>query len=207
MANHVLPRPGLLQRIARLAIVAPRRTLVVATLFLIGAGIFGIPVAGNLSAGGFSDPDSESTRAATVLVDKFAQGDVQLLLLVTAPDGVDSPAARAVGADIADQLARAEHVTSVTSAWTAPPPAAAALVSEDRRSGLIVAGISGGESQSQGYADDLSDRFAHDRNGVTVRSGGIAMVNAQITAQAQRDVLVMEAIGGGLAWGSVVLRW
>jgi uncharacterized membrane protein YdfJ with MMPL/SSD domain len=198
-------RGGLLHRIASLAIAAPRRTLAVAALVMVAAGIFGIPVAQSLSAGGFQDPTSESARAATLLTDKFRQGDMQLLFVVTAPDGVAGPAARAVGTEISDQLSRSAHVTSVTSAWTAPPAAAASLVSKDGRSGLIVAGISGGETNSQKYADALSERFARDRNGVTVRSGGVAMVNAQITEQAQRDVLVMEAIAIPLSF--IVLVW
>src|SRR5580692_7817739 len=86
-------RGGLLQRIARLAIVAPRRTIAIAALLLVAAGIFGVPVAKSLSAGGFQDPTSDSARATKILTDKFGQGDVQLLLVVSAPDGFDSPAA------------------------------------------------------------------------------------------------------------------
>ncbi len=200
-----LPRRGLLDRTARLAIAAPRRTIAVAALTMLAAGIFGIPVARTLSAGGFQDPTSESARATSVLTDKFGRGDAQLLFVVSAPGGAAGPAARAVGTEIADQLTRSAHVSSVTSAWTAPPQATAALVSKDGGSGLIVAGITGGETEAQKYAAALSDRFAHDRHGVDVRSGGLAMVNAQITDQAQRDVLLMEAIAIPLSF--IVLVW
>ena len=196
---------GVLQRIAYLAITAPRRTIATSALLMVAAGVFGIPVAQSLSAGGFGDPTSQSARATKILTDKFGQGDVQLLFVVSAPDGVTSPAARAVGTEIADQLGRAAHVTSVTSAWTAPPPAAASLVSKDGKSGLVVAGISGAETDAQKYADALSQQFAHDRNGVSVRSGGVAMVNVQVTEQAQRDVLTMEAIAIPLSF--IVLVW
>ena len=70
------------------------------------AGIFGVPVAKSLSASGFQDPTSESARATKLLTDKFGQGDVQLLVVVSTPDGVDSPAARAVGTEIVDQLTK-----------------------------------------------------------------------------------------------------
>jgi RND superfamily putative drug exporter len=72
-------RGGLLQSIATLAIAAPRRTLAVAALVMAAAGVFGIPVAQSLSAGGFADPTSESARATKVLTDKFGLGDMQLL--------------------------------------------------------------------------------------------------------------------------------
>jgi RND superfamily putative drug exporter len=52
--------------------------------------------------------------------------------------------------------------------------------------GLIVAGITGEESDAQRYATTLSDEVAYDRDGITVRSGGVAMVNVQITEQSQR---------------------
>jgi RND superfamily putative drug exporter len=194
-----------LHRIARLAIAAPRRVIAVAALATVAAGILGIPVANSLCACGFQDPTSESATATQLLTEKFGQGAVPLLIVVTAADGFNSGPARAAGTEIVDQLRASPHVATVTSAWTAPPPAAAELVSKDGRSGLIVAGITGGESDSQEYAKTLSDQVAHDRPGVTVRSGGVAMVNVQITEQSQRDVLLMELIAIPLSF--VVLVW
>ena len=77
----------MLQRIALLAIAAPRRIIAVAVLVMVACGIFGIPVAKHLSAGGFQDPTSESAQATKLLVDKFGQGDMQLVISVTADGG------------------------------------------------------------------------------------------------------------------------
>src|SRR6202012_5247715 len=112
-------RGGLLRRIAERAIAAPAWPIAAAALVMVVAGIFGIPVAKSLSAGGLQDPTSESARATKLLTNKFGQGDLQLLFVVSDRDGATSTAARAVGTDIADQLSRSAHVTSVTSAWTA----------------------------------------------------------------------------------------
>ncbi len=190
---------------AWLAIAAPRRIIAAAVLVMVAAGIFGIPVAKSLSAGGFQDPTSESARATQLLTDKFGQGDLQLLITVCAPDGFASGPARAAGTDIAGQLSRSPHVPSVASAWAVPPEAATDLVSRDGKCGLIVAGITGGKNNAQKYADTLSDEVAHDRDGVTVRSGGLAMVNRQITALSQRDLLLVEAIAVPLSF--LVLIW
>ncbi len=195
----------MLQRIASLAIAAPRRVIAVAALVTVAAGIFGIPVAKSLCACGFEDPRSESATATRLLTDKFGQGDVQMLIIVSSPDGYSSSPARSVGTEVADELSRSPHVASVTSAWTAPPPAATELVSKDGKSGLIVAGITGGESDSQKHAKALSEEVAHDRDGVTVRSGGVAMVNVQITEQSQRDLLLMESLAIPLSF--IVLVW
>ncbi|WP_163801637.1 MMPL family transporter [Mycolicibacterium sediminis] len=182
---------------------APRRFLVLAALLTVAAGIVGLPVVTKLCACGFEDPTSESAQASQLLVDRFGQGSAQLLLVVTAPGGYRS--ATGVATRIVDELERSPHVATVTSAWTAPPPATAELVSTDGRSGLIVAGITGGESRSPTYAQDLADQLAGDRNGVSVRAGGSAMVNAQITAQSQHDLLVMESLAIPLSFVVLVL--
>ena len=61
-------------------------------------------------------------------------------------------------------------MAQVTSAWTSPPSAAPALISKDGKTGLIVAGITGGESEAQKHAKDARPtQVVHDRDGVTVR--------------------------------------
>lgn len=194
-----------LQWVAHLALAAPRRFLALAALVAVAAGIFGVPVAQSLCACGFEDPSAESARAAALLTDEFGQGTLQLVIVVSSPAGYHSDKARAVGEEIVGELDRSPHVAAVTSAWTAPSPGAAELISADERSGLIVAGISGDETDAQGYAKALSDSLVHDRDGVTVRAGGSAMVNVQITEQSQRDLLLMESLAIPLSF--LVLVW
>jgi len=198
-------RGGVLHRIAYLAIAAPRRMLVVAALVAVAAAIFGVPVAKSLCACGFEDPASESAKAQQLLTDKFHVGDVQLVIVVSAPGGANGSAASTVGTELVDDLRASPHVTSVTSLWTASPPERAALASSDGRSGLIVAGIAGKENKTQEYAKDLSDRLVHDRDGVTVRAGGNAMVNLEITEQSQRDLFLMESLAIPISF--LVLVW
>ncbi|MGO9154570.1 MMPL family transporter [Mycobacterium sp.] len=195
----------MLQRIARLAIAAPRRIIGVAVLVFIAAAVFGIPVADSLSPGGFQDPNSESARAIQVLTDKFGQSGQQMLILVTAPGGVNSDQARKVGTDLVDQLQHSPLVYNATSAWTAPPGASADLISTDGKSGLIVVNVKGGENYAQKNAQTLSDQFIHDRDGVTVRAGGPAMQYAQINKQNREDLLLMEMIALPLTF--LVLVW
>ena len=194
----------MLHRIALMAIAAPRRILVAALLLMVGCGVFGIPVIQHLSAGGFQDPTSESAEATQLLVDKFGQGDMELVIGVTSGSGI-AGAARGVGTDIAAKLAESPYVGDVTSAWTAPPGAAPALISEDGTTGLIVAGITGGESDAQKHAKELTDALVSDRDGVTVRAGGTAMTYVQINSQSEKDLLLMEAIAIPLSFA--VLVW
>ena len=142
-------RHPLLHRIALSALAAPRRILVAAALLTVALGVFGVPVAKSLSPSGFSDPGSESAHAAALLTEKFDQGDVQMLIVVSSPDGIDAQEVREVGTEIVADLDDNPHVAGVSSPWTTPPAAAADLVSRDRTAGLIVAGITGTEAQKQ----------------------------------------------------------
>lgn len=188
-----------------MALAAPRRILIIAALMAVAAAVFGVPVAQKLTAGGFSDPGAESSRAADLLTRKFDQGDMQLLIVVSAPDGAMSPAARAVGTQVAAELHASPNVATVNSAWDTPHPALAELLSKDGKAGLIVAGIGGGEKHAQDNATELTDRLVRDRDGVSVLAGGTAMVNSQITAQSQRDLLLMESIA--IPFSFLVLVW
>ena len=193
----------MLQGFTRLAIGAPRRIIAGALLVMIGTAIFGIPVTKSLSAGGVRDPTSESSQAAKLLSDKFGQGDMAMIISVTSNGGVDSPAARGVGTDIVQRLQTSPNVGQVTSAWTTP--SGPSLISEDHRTGLIVAGISGSDNETQKYARQLADQLVHDRDGVTVRAGGEATIYTQIEAQTTKDLLLMESIAMPLSF--LVLVW
>ncbi|MGB0971595.1 MAG: MMPL family transporter [Mycobacterium sp.] len=195
----------MLHRIGALAQAAPRRILLAAALLTVALAIFGVPVAKDLSPSGFQDPGSESTAAQKLLTSKFGQGDVQLIIAVSSPEGIDSSQAREAGAAIVDALNKRPHVADVSSAWTSPPAVAADLVSRDRTAGLIVAGITGTEPQQQAYASEISDEVTRDGDGVVVRTGGTAMVNVQVTKQSQQDLLIMESLAIPLSF--LVLVW
>lgn len=195
----------MLNGIARLALAAPRRVLAVAVLVMAVIAIFGIPVIGSLSAGGMRDPDAESSRAAALLVGKFGQGDMDMIITVTSDDGAQGPRATAVGTELVERLKESANVGRVLSAWTVPPSAASGLISKDGKTGLIVAGISGGEVHAQKNAKRLSELLVHDRDGVTVRDGGEATVFWQINGQTEKDLVLVESLAMPLIF--VVLVW
>ena len=205
---------AVLHRIAQLAIRSPRLILAVAALFTAAAAVFGIPVANHLSAGGFQDPGSESARAARLLSDKFKQSEQQMLITVTDPSGATGDKAptaatgdkaRAAGTDIVARLAASPNVLNVTSPWTSPPAAAAELFSKDGTTGLIVATMAGGENKAQEYAAELAAPVVGDRDGLTIRAGGTAMIYKQINDQTKSDLLLMEMIAVPLSF--LVLVW
>jgi putative drug exporter of the RND superfamily len=193
-----------LQGIARLAIVAPRRIIGLALLVMVAAGIFGLPVTQTLSAGGFNDPSSQSAKASALLADKFHQSDTDLIITVTSEGGVHSAAAQAVAGQVVAVLKESPYVADLSSAWTASPATANALVSTDGKTGLVVAGIVGGENEYPKRARELADRLPSDRDGVTIRAGG-ALTYAEANEQSERDLLLMESIAIPVSF--VVLVW
>jgi uncharacterized membrane protein YdfJ with MMPL/SSD domain len=191
--------------IARLAIAAPRRVIAVAVLVMLATAIFAIPVTKSLSAGGGLDPGAESSRASAVLSQKFDQGDMSMFITVTSDGGARGRQATAVGTELVRRLQNSVHVGQVQSAWTAAPAAARAFISKDGRTGLIVAAISGGETNAQVNAKELAGELIHGREGVTVRAGGEATVYWQVNEQTQNDLLFMEALALPLSF--LVLVW
>ncbi len=193
----------MVERSARLAVAAPRRVLGVALLFAIAAAVFGIPAAKSLSAGGFVDPTSESARANAILAEKFDQGGMGLVLLVSSAGGAKDGPARAAGTDIARRLAESPFVSQVTSPWDAQP--APGLFSADGKTAMILAALKGDENSAPQHARLLAERFARDRDGITVQAGGSALVYEQVNRQTEKDLLRMEAIAIPLSF--VALVW
>lgn len=195
----------MLHRIALLALAAPRRVMAFTMLVFVVAAVFGIPAVGSLSSGGFNDPASDSAQATQLLTEKFGISDQQLLIVVTAPDGARGETGSRIATDIVDHLKQSPHVLDLWSAWTSAPQSAAAMVSKDGKSGLIVANLKGPENDAEKNAKALSDEVVHDRDGVTVRAGGIALAYAQVNEQSQHDLVLMEAIAIPLSF--VALVW
>lgn len=190
--------------LARLASVAPRLVIGTALVAMAGLGIVGAPVGQYLSTGGFQDPNAESTIANRYLADVFKQGYQPLTLLVQATQGIRSPQAQQVLAEIDMQLRGSPNVASV-SVPLGTEPETDSLISRDGKSALVIAGINGGERRSSLNANDLAKQISGSKiAGVTVAAGGAA-VYGEINDQSRRDVVVSEAIAIPIIF--VVLVW
>ena len=100
------------------------------------------------------------------------------------------------------QLEQLPFVTGLQSAWTVPPQAEATLVSQDGRTGLIVAGITGGETGAQEHAKQVS---ACCRTSPASPARVRPDQRSPFTDQTNKDLLVMEAIAVPLSF--VLLVW
>ena len=123
---------------------------------------------------------------------------------MTADGGVHSPEATQTAADILAVLKSSPDAIGVTSLWTAPQSAAPALTSIDGRTGVITAGLRGGDAQYAKIARELVDRFPPEHSGVVVRAGG-ALTYSEVDEQSKRDLVTMESIAIPVSF--VALVW
>jgi RND superfamily putative drug exporter len=165
-----------------------------ALVFLPVAGLLGGGVEKRLSSGGFTDPSSESARAAEILDRRFSAGTPNLVLLVTARSGtVDDPAVSAAGLALTQRLAGEPGITNVVSYW-ALGRLGAPLRSEDGRQALVVGRVPGDEDAVRDATEGLSARYAGTSGPVVVGIGGAGEVFNQIEAQAEKDLKKAELL-------------
>ena len=195
----------MLTTLAQLGIRFPRRVLAISLIAIIALGAFGISASRHLHSGGFNAPDSDSSRAAAILQDRFHAGPANLLLEVTAPHGADSAAARAEGRHLVAVIRRSPYADQVSSYWTAGRRAAAGLRSDDGRSALVAATIAGDDSTAPDRAWDVVAPLVGSHHGVTVRAGGSATVYHQVNDQTTHDLARAEMIAIPIT--VVVLIW
>lgn len=185
----------MLDRLASLALRAPRRLLALAGVLLVLGAVFGSGVASHLSAGGFTVEDAESTRATELLDEQFGGGPANLVFVVEAPGGADSPAAAAAAERVVTQLTEEPGwVVNVSSYWTLPPDQAEALRSSDGSRGLVLAHLRGDDDVATERAGVLDERISGTRDGVEVSAGGAAMTYSQVNRETEHDLLIAEAI-------------
>ena len=105
-----------------------------AVLVLVG-GIWGVGVFGSLSGGGFDDPASESSHAATRINDEIGRAGQDVVALYTNPNAtVDEAGTREPVQQVLDALAGRPEVFETLSYYRT---ASAAFVSADRHSTYV----------------------------------------------------------------------
>jgi RND superfamily putative drug exporter len=183
----------MLRRLGRFTVRRRRWVLAGTLVAVVAAGALGGGVLDRLSGGGFTDPDSESTRGADLLEEAFEAGDANLVLLVTAGGGsVDDPAVAAEGVALTEELAAEPFVEQAFSYWTlgsAPP-----LRSGDGSQALVLARIGGDEDEVDAAVEELAPRYTRESDVMTVGVGGRAEVFRQVSTQVESDLQRAESI-------------
>ncbi|MGY1638694.1 MMPL family transporter [Geodermatophilus sp. SYSU D00742] len=180
----------MLESLARRVARRPWVVLTVAPLVLLIGAVCALGVFDRLATGGWHAADDEATRAARLVETAFEQGPANLVLLVAADGGVDSPAAVAAGGELTARLAAEPGVTAVVSYWSPGRPDP--LRAEDGGSALVLARLAGdaeavGERAAE-LGDDYSTGGTPGDDGLAVRVGGQPAAMQELVEQSERDL-------------------
>ncbi|TSE00647.1 MMPL family transporter [Skermania sp. ID1734] len=184
----------MLTKIAHLVVRRPRAIMLAAFIFAVLAAAFGASAPAHLRAGGFIPPDAESTKAGDLLTRDFNGAQPNLILLVSAPNGVDTPAARAVGEHLVDELRKSAGISKVESYWTSSPITAAMLKGKDGKQAAVTAVAAGDDTDAPNLAAAITSNLTGTKDGITVRAGGITVGFHEINQQITHDLMIAEAI-------------
>ncbi|MBY4570299.1 MMPL family transporter [Gordonia sp. LUNF6] len=187
----------MLTGLTRRVVGAPRLVLGVAVVLLALCGFYGLGAADKMLAGGYDDPHAESSQARDVLDREFHRGGADVVVKIDGPAGTDmatSGAAAEVGRKIVGELEAAGYVQKpILSIWS-NPGLAGELLSRDKTSTQIIAGLDGGDELAPKHAAELSDRLTGRIDGFEVKVGGQGLMYSQVNQQTSKDLAVAEAI-------------
>jgi len=204
--THIPIRTGALAHLTRFVQRHPRKVIATALLLLVLCAAYGAPAMWKLPGGGQETPGTESMRASQVLDEKFAAGGSPIVFTITSDDGVDGPAATAMGNRIVEALKASPYTRQVISYWTSPIKTGDnTLVSEDRLTGLVAARVTGSDRDAPPRAAELAAPFQGEHDGVRVTAGGEAIAFETGTVVSREDLLIMEAIA--IPFTFLVLVW
>ena len=165
----------------------------------------GAGVKDKLSAGGFENPDSESTRAGEALVARFpSAGEPDFVILVTSKSGdVDDAATTSAGTALTERLARQPEVIQAGSYWTLgkPPP----LKGTGGGDALIIGVLRGDLNEQVETAKRLSPIFTQDTDTVRTSVTGLSEVARQVSDRSEQDLTRSEVLTAPLVGIALVL--
>ncbi|GGO88718.1 MMPL family transporter [Wenjunlia tyrosinilytica] len=185
------PVPEPIRGWSRAATAKPRLSLLLALLFVVFAVVAGSGVADHMKSGGWEAPDSESAYASAELDKLFPSARPNVVLLVRADGGADSPAAAGEGKELAHRLATEKSVVGVTSYWDTKAPA---LRAKDGGQALIAARVEGDDNEAGKVLERIQHTYEGKHGRLDVSFGGITAVRHEMQQTIQDDLVAAEAI-------------
>jgi RND superfamily putative drug exporter len=169
------------------------KSILLATLIFIGLTlVYGAKASQGLQSGGQTDPGSQSSQAESLLNQKFSAGQPNLVLLVSAPQGVDQPEVAAEGATLSARLSTHPQLMGVSSYWSTHSPL---MRSKDGKSALIVGYIRGTENDERDFVNAYGPSVEGKQGPATVQLGGTAVARNAVTTTVRGDISNAEKIG------------
>jgi len=194
----------MLERYGRFVTRRARTLLAVSAVVMIVALFLGFGTFGKLKSGGFNDPSAQSTQAEQLIDSKYG-GQTNLALLVTANHGtVNDAGVAAAGRALTTSLHGTPNVSGVVSYWSTGSPG---LRSTDGTQALVLGHIDGTDDQVLSRAKTLVADYSGTHGAITVKAGGEAGANVDVTAQVTHSLAIAEAIAVPITMVLLVLAF
>ena len=159
----------------------------------IAAGVVGSLVFARLEGGGYSDPNSDSYKAANYLTDTFKVKDPAIIFIIDAGKSVADPAVAAEVAPIEAELRNRPGVESTLSYWSAG--GAKQLVSSDGNAAyLFIYGTEADLTSLDKLASELQKKYDGEVGNLRIYVGGFSTFNNAINERISSDLKFAEAI-------------
>ena len=183
------------EKLGKFIVKRSKIVLLVFILATLGAGAIGSQAFGRLDSGGYSDKNSESSKAADYVINKFKVQEPIVTLVVDSTTGIDDPAVAAKGIVLEKQVRAVVGVSKTYSYWsTGGSPT---MKSKDGKAGFI---LIYGNLKSNDF-DGLSklgatiqQKFDGKFQGLDVYASGPGVVTHAINHRIEKDLALAETI-------------
>ena len=160
---------------------------------VIAAGVIGSLVFARLEGGGYSDPKSDSWKAATYLTDTFKVKDPAIIFIIDAGKSVSDPAVAAEVAPIEADLRAEPEIAKTLSYWSAG--GAKQLVSADGNSAyLFIYGHKADPTLLSSLSGKLQEKYDKKIGNLRIYVGGFSTFNHAVNTKISGDLALAESI-------------
>ncbi len=159
----------------------------------IAAGVVGSLVFARLEGGGYSDPGSDSYKAATYLNDTFKVKDPAIIFVIDAGKSVSDPAVAAEVAPIEADLRSMPDIAKTLSYWSAG--GAKQLMSADGTAAyLFIYGHKSDPTLLTSLAAELQKKYDKKIGNLRIYVGGFSTFNHAVNDKISKDLALAESI-------------
>jgi len=153
----------------------------------------GLQVFSLLTAGGYEDPYSDSTRVTHILKDTFKQSQPELVGIMDFPRSADDPLSVSIGQGFESSLAGIAGVKSVTSYYSATNfNQKISMKSKDGSAVYFFIDLADNVNQPQ-VVTKIQDKFGSSYNDANVYFAGAVALTTEINHSVAEDLKVAEA--------------
>ena len=183
------------EKLGEFIVAHKKSVLVLFILLTLTAGGIGSLAFGKLDSGGYSDPNSESAKATTYIIEKFKVQEPIVTLVVDSQTSVDDAQVIAKASALEKEIQKVKGVSKTYSYWSTG--GAPTMRSTDGKAGFILVYANLKIDDFKGFnaiGATIQDRFDGDYQGLQVYAGGGAVITHAIDSKIEKDLLLAETI-------------